>query len=363
MNYYSRIKILFSIPNFITAGSGREMMNIIDRLNPDQFEPIIHLHQPGGMLYQEAIDKGITLIVRDCGYRLFNFRGIIRFMKDIWYFRKKNIKIWQSFDWSSAYTEAIIAKCSGIRFVYLKKNMNQGRKAWAFKYWLSDRIIARNTVMNETFLRAYKSKVKLIHGAVDTSVFKPASSARNEKKEIIQVVCVAQLVRVKGQDLLIKALANFPEMRLSIIGASRDDRYRSELENLIRELGMTDSVVLMGPRTDIPDILRSADIFVLPTSRVGGHEEGCPVALLEAMASGTICVGSKVAGITDIIFDGINGFLFEADNIESLIDALSKVKKIFGTSSIGNHARSMMVSNFSLSRESSQFEAVYKELV
>ena len=59
-----KVRILFTIPNFITAGSGREMMNIIDRLDKEIFEPYICVQQEGGRLFDEAKVKGYHVLVQ-----------------------------------------------------------------------------------------------------------------------------------------------------------------------------------------------------------------------------------------------------------------------------------------------------------
>ncbi len=70
-----KVKLLFSIPNFITAGSGREMFNIIERLDKNIFEPVIVISKPGGTLYEEILSKGYTVIVQ--AFNAENVNGII----------------------------------------------------------------------------------------------------------------------------------------------------------------------------------------------------------------------------------------------------------------------------------------------
>jgi glycosyltransferase involved in cell wall biosynthesis len=358
----SRKRILFSIPNFITAGSGREMMNIIDRLDKEVFEVSIHIRQEGGGLHIEAISKGYTIFIKDTNYKINSLKSFFRLIEDIFFFKKLKFDIWQSFDWSSSFIEPLIGKLSGSKFVYLKKNMNTGRRSWDIKYHLSDWIIARNSVMVQSFLKPYHKKVSLIKGAVDTDVFCPSEAQFRKSNDIINIVCIAQIVRVKGQDLLIKAIKSLPNVQLKLVGAFRDLSYKGELEKLINDLELNSKVVLLGSSSNIPLLLHESDIFVLPTSRVGGHEEGSPVALLEAMAVGLVCVGSNVAGTSDIIDDGKNGFLFEPDMADSLNEALHLAINSLDNTDLKANARATILKEHRLSYEASQFDKTYRKL-
>jgi len=337
-------------------------MNIIERIDKEVFDVSIHLRQEGGGLFNEAISKGYTIFIRDTNYNIISIKGFLGLIKDILYFKKLKFDIWQSFDWSSSYVEPLIAKLSGSKFIYLKKNMNSGRRSWDIKYHLSDWIIARNSVMVQSFLKPYHTKVSLIKGAVDTDVFCPSEAQVRKSNDIINIVCIAQIVRVKGQDLLIKAIKSIPNVQLNLVGAFRDLSYKGELEKLINDLELNSRVVLLGSSLNIPLLLHESDIFVLPTSRIGGHEEGSPVALLEAMAVGLVCVGSNVAGTSDIIDDGKNGFLFEPDMADSLKEALHNAINSVNNTDLKANARATILKEHRLSYEASQFDSTYRNL-
>jgi glycosyltransferase involved in cell wall biosynthesis len=84
---------------------------------------------------------------------------------------------------------------------------------------------------------------------------------------------------------------------------------RPELENYAAGLQVSDRVHFLGYRRDIPSLLHASDVFVFPSYR-----EGLPVALMEAMAAGVPVVASRIRGNVDLIEDGVNGFLCEAQN-------------------------------------------------
>lgn len=367
-----KVRVLFTIPNFITAGSGREMMNIIDRLDKNLFEPYICVQQEGGALFEEAIMKQYHIIVHD--FMVHNATGMIATIKGAKRlaagFKKYKFDIWQSFNWSSDYSEALIAKFSGAKYVYVKKNMNWDRAAWKVKSFLSNQIIARNTTMFRVFFAPpyLRTKTHFIPGAVDVTVFQ---EQRNKTlrvnfhipEDAFLICCVAQLVRVKDQLTLIKAVAQ-TDAYLILAGAARDEEYVSELHNLIETSGLRERVKIAGSVNNIADLLNASDVFVLPTTNTGGHEEGSPVALIEAMAAKLPCIASNVAGNRDLIQTNDTGLLFAPNSVEELVACINKyraepeyVKKMV------ENAYELIINEHTLDIEAASFSKVYKKMM
>jgi glycosyltransferase EpsD len=95
---------------------------------------------------------------------------------------------------------------------------------------------------------------------------------------------------------------------------------RSEIEEYAKSRGVLDSVVFLGYRRDIPRICSCADVF-LHTS----YQEGLPVAVMEAMACGTPIVASRIRGNVDLIEDGVNGFLADAQDATGYVEGIVKL--------------------------------------
>ncbi|MGQ9558655.1 MAG: glycosyltransferase family 4 protein [Desulfurispora sp.] len=119
---------------------------------------------------------------------------------------------------------------------------------------------------------------------------------------------VARLAPQKGLATLLRAfallegqLAGAYDLRLVLVG---DGPLLSELQTLAGQLGIAQRVVFTGMRRDIPELLHSFDIFVLPSLT-----EGLPLTVLEAMAAGLPVVASRVGGIPEAVQDGQTGFL------------------------------------------------------
>lgn len=330
-----KIKILFTLPNFKTAGSGREMFNIIERLDKNIFEPWIAIEKEGGSLYDEALSKGYSILVQP--FIAEKKPGLLQKLKYARQlaaaFRPYGFHIWQSFNWSSDFTEAMVARFAGACYVYVKKNMNWDRMAWKIKSLLSHAIVARNTTLLQNHFSPwyYKHKSHFITGGVAVDYFSKAGTASVRQQLGIPagaflITCIAQLVKVKDQLTLVKSIAGIEDAYVVLAGAARDEKYLAEIKELINDLKIADRVLIAGPVSNVNELLKSSDVFVLPTGTLFGHEEGCPVALLEAMAAGTPCIASDVAGSRDLIKDGGTGLLFTPGNAVQLTEQLLKYK-------------------------------------
>ncbi len=135
-----------------------------------------------------------------------------------------------------------------------------------------------------------------------------------------QIVTVGRLSREKGQAVLIRAFAalEVTDWSLHIVG---DGRERANLEILVSELKISDRVHFYGHLKNFNTILGQSDIFVLPSLY-----EGFPNALIEAMSVPLACICSDcVAGPSDIIQHGDNGFLFEPGNEKRLTELMGEL--------------------------------------
>ena len=147
--------ILFTIPNFITAGSGRAMLNIIERLDRDAFAPSICVLQKGGDLEREIERQGIPLLEHPFTVPARPYHTLLaRALAAARPFRPHRFALWHSFHYLDDYTEPLIARLSGAKYwVYTKKNMNWGRRSWSLRSLLATRIAVAEQRHDEGFLR------------------------------------------------------------------------------------------------------------------------------------------------------------------------------------------------------------------
>ncbi|MEJ2745652.1 MAG: glycosyltransferase, partial [bacterium] len=136
------------------------------------------------------------------------------------------------------------------------------------------------------------------------------------------VVClVANFFRYKGHmDFLHAAsmvLKRIPNATFLLVG---DGRLRSEIEQTIACLGITERVVLTGSRIDADEIMGLSDLVALCS-----HEEGFPNVLLEAMAAGRPVVATRVGGVPEIVEEGVTGLLVPPRNPERLAEGIASI--------------------------------------
>lgn len=368
------VPILFTIPNFITAGSGREMLNIVERLDRERFAPTIGVLRRGGGMEAEIERLGIPLLEAPFSISAEPLATLpFRAWKSARLLRPHKFALWHSFHWSSDFTEPLIARMAGAKaWVYTKKNMNWNRR-WRLRTLLASRVAARNRTMMEGFFasRWYRAQARLILGGVDVCRFSPDTAPRLRLREELGlcpeeviVACVAQMVRVKGHPTLLRATAENAGIHLWLVGKPVDADYVEELRALADTLGIRERVHFLGPVSDVPALLAEADMFVLPTSSGRGHEEGCPVALLEAMASGKACIATDVAGSRDVIEHGTSGLLVTPDDPASMAEALRELivssKK---RRQLGLAARCRVEAEFTLEREAAEMQVLYEEML
>lgn len=141
------------------------------------------------------------------------------------------------------------------------------------------------------------------------------------KDDTLIIATIAELHERKGLKYLIGAipevLEKYPNVKLVIIGEGPN---RGKLEKLIRKLGIKDYVVLLGRRKDMPQLLKSADIFALPSRR-----EAFGLVNLEAMLTPLPVIASKVGGIPEIVENGKTGLLVKPESEKSLALALKQL--------------------------------------
>jgi len=132
---------------------------------------------------------------------------------------------------------------------------------------------------------------------------------------------IAHFAWHKGLEYLVRAWpgvrSRHPEARLVLVGDGED---RPKLEREIAGAGVTDSVLLPGFRTDVPEVLAAFDCFVLPSVM-----EGLGTSILDALAAGTPVVACAVGGIVEIITDGETGRLVPARDPDRLAAAIGDV--------------------------------------
>ncbi|MFC5270519.1 glycosyltransferase [Adhaeribacter terreus] len=199
----------------------------------------------------------------------------------------------------------------------------------------------------------------VIPNVVDTATFYPENPiVLKPKKELLNVAILND--RAKNQSGLIKAfhklLPEFPDLELHIIGFGPSEQM---LKDLAQEMGLLNKTVFFEGKKEaeeVAEFMRKADVFVLPS-----FYETFGVVLIEALASGTPVIASKVGGVPEV-FTKEQGILIEPGNEENLLEALRFVlqnPEAFPKEKL----RKFAVKNYSFDAVGKQFAALYETVL
>ena len=195
----------------------------------------------------------------------------------------------------------------------------------------TDRII---TINREDYLRAVKFPVRIkwnisqIHGVgVDPDKFRPRPEIRKSKRKEIgvpdcafHIVTAAELNDNKNQKAIIEAIAALKadDVYYSICGKGPNKKY---LKSIIEKYGLGERVRLLGYRTDMEEILQTADAFAFPSIR-----EGFGIAAVEALLSGVPLIVSDTRGAREYAEDGVNSIVCRSGSVPEYAEAIGKLK-------------------------------------
>ena len=223
--------------------------------------------------------------------------------------------------------------------------------------WDADAIIATSRAVAGA---AIGTRPTVVYPGVAVSNDRPSPPAveRAPVQFVIGVAC--RLVPIKGLLYLIRAVgvlrARFPELRLEIVGSGRHGR---ALQGEVQQLRLADRVQFLGWRTDVEEVLKRWDVFVLPSL-----QEAFGIAALEAMAAGLPVIASRVGGLPELVEHGQTGWLVPPAHPAALADCISMLlQNPMRRHAMGVAAKLRAECHFGMQRMVAGVEAVYDRLV
>lgn len=262
-------------------------------------------------------------------------------------------------------TAGYVARLSGVERVILRRGIPQPLSPgwinrWFLRHTVTD-LIANSQATLDAMRGGFPDLIdrlrpRVIYNGVDPAGFVPPPT----RPPTGRIVVVGRLEWEKGVDLAVQAFAllrpHVPRAKLRIVG---DGGEREALQDLAERLGVREAVEFTGPTRRVPEMLRDADLLVLPS-----RWEGFGFVLVEAMLMELPTVSFDLPAAQEIVVDGVTGLLAPQGDIEALSAAITALLTAPARArDLGKAGRLRALSNFTLDRAASELEHLLLEPV
>ncbi|MBI4661682.1 MAG: glycosyltransferase family 4 protein [Verrucomicrobia bacterium] len=248
------------------------------------------------------------------------------------FLRQQNIDIVNTHSGVDSWVGGVTAKWAGTPILLRTRHLNLAlKRGWLnFIHHLPDRIITCGEAIRTqlmTHSRFPAEQLVSIPTGIDLENFRPRTDRRTVRKNLgaaetdFVILMVGILRSVKGHDTALKAFqkacAKIPHARLILAG---DGPLLQAMEELARDLGVSERVGFLGFREDVADLMGAADVLLL-TSR----SEGVPQCVTQAMSVELPVVATRVGGVVELIAHEETGLLVPPEDPEAAADAIVRV--------------------------------------
>jgi glycosyltransferase involved in cell wall biosynthesis len=326
---------------------------------------VIILCQPESVLGKRAEAAGIE--IRTCrmrkNYDLSTVRYILKLIK------AEHIDLISTHSGRDSFLAGVAGRISGRKPVIVRTR----HLAMPITSRISYSLLPHCVITVSEYVRQYlisegvsAEKVVAIPTGVEIGRFSPESADSVLRQELgldpaVSLVGTVGILRVKkGHHVLLDAiplvLREVPEALFVFAG---DGPQKKNILNKIEKMGLGDKVRMLGLRRDIPEILKSLDLFVLPTL-----QEALGTSFIEAMAMEKPVIGTDVGGVGEVIEDGRNGYLVEPDNPAALARAiLAMLGDRKKAAVMGKEGRKIVLERFTVEKMCESVHSLYLSLL
>ncbi len=331
----------------------------------NQGQRVILLCQPDSILGHKAKEKGIEVIFLK-QRKNYDIVAIYNILKII---QKKKVDIINTHSGRDSFLSGVAGRLSlrKPRIVRTRHLALEPTSLITYKT-LPHKVITVSDYVRENLIKrgVPKEKIITIHTGISIERFNPKLVKEDIRNKLMidsntfLVGTVAIFRYKKGYHILLEAipyiLKKFPNTVFLFVG---DGPQKKNILRKIEEMNLTKNVILTGLVDKVEVILKSIDIFVLPTL-----QEALGTSFLEAMAMEKPVVGTNVDGVKEIIKNGFNGFLVEPGDPVSLANAIVRIlKNNTLAKSFGEEGRKIVLKHFSVESMCIKTYELYKEML
>jgi glycosyltransferase involved in cell wall biosynthesis len=317
------------------GGLQQVVVNLCRNIDRDKFDISVLCLRHKGEFSSEIERMGIKVIEisRDA-----NSKNYFNFLKVSQILRAEKIDIVHTHNIEPFIDGTIGSLLSGVKNIVHTDHARQfpDKKRYMFQEWLMSHFaykivgVSEHTAENLIkYEKISRKKIMVISNGIDGEQFEFQIDKEKKKSELgiknngLILGLGVRLTDQKGISYLIKAMATvvkeIPDINLLIAG---EGPLKESLEEEAASLGVGKNVLFLGPRLDIPELLKLFDLYVLPSLW-----EGLPMVLLEALAAGCPILATDVGGNSTAIKNGVNGSLVEAESSEKLANEIVRLCK------------------------------------
>lgn len=319
------MKVIQIMPEFGLAGAEIMCENLsYELMRQGDDVMIISLYEYHSAITERLEKKGIKVFYLDKKPGL-DFSMIGKMIK-IFKSEKPDVIHTHRYVMQYAIPAAIIAgvkhRVHTVHNVAQKENTNVARKANNLFYKFAHVIpVALSEEVQKTIVEEYhidSKNIPIILNGIDLS--KCIVKTNYEVNDYFNILHIGRFSEQKNHVGLIEAFSIFvkehPNTILSLIG---DGEKKEEIQQLVREKGISDKVKFLGIKSNVYSYLNKADVFILPSIY-----EGVPMTLIEAMGTGLPIIATAVGGVPDMLRNDEEGLIVNC-NVKEIADAMDSL--------------------------------------
>lgn len=362
--------ILFLQSSSEQYGSGKIILQVLKLYRSEGLTPVVVLTGPGPLV-EELKAEGFIVRIQNLGIlrrKYVNPAGLLnRFSKNLKAYRFLD-QLHSEFKFELVYSNTLAVILGAY---WAKKNrlphiwhIHEILPGPALLVKLLSKMIDSSTprpiAVSEAVVNHWKAKLKLakpevIHNGIPYDEFlKTYPAAKSQLGLPVDKLIITMIGRInpgKGQlfflEMASRISRTFPQCHFVLVGDPFPgyECIQEEIRFAIIEKGLSEKVIDLGFRTDVPKILAASDIFVLPSIL----PDSFPTVILEAMASGKPIVATRSGGASEMILEGETGFLIPIGDVEKGIEKFSKlIENEAMRLEMGKAGRSRVLKDYSL---------------
>lgn len=337
-----KIKVLHIITRFNIGGAQEVALSIITGLDKNKFDTVlISGPQDFDIDKKNKLDIAI-IIIPDLVRKINPLRDLMALVRLYLFIKKNKFDIVHTHTSKAGILGRVAAKLAGVPIIFYtphggifdpifcgSKALFLLSKIESLVASFTDKIITCSEHERRDFLEhkiaTYDKYVTMYWGIREQDSFLKTYDSSLKRRELnisdsdILIGSIARLVPQKGHLFCLEALRilvnSFPKAKLLIAG---DGILKSDIEVKIKELDLSDNVIMIGCRSDVPEILACLDILLHASIW-----EGTPILIIEAMLMGKAIIATKVGGVPELIEDGVTGILVPPYDKEALVRAIT----------------------------------------